>query len=214
MLAALTGAGLSAAAGLNAFIPFVLVGMLDRLTDLLDLPAGLDWISSWWAIGVGMLLLVADVIFDKVPGVDHVSDVLQTAVRPLMGGVMFAAASGAQQIEQSDWWRENPWVGAVIGVALAGTVHAGKALSRPIVNAGTFGLGAPFVSAAEDATSATVSILAILVPVLVVLVLIAIGVALWRILRFRRRRAARRAGPPALSGEGLPSPGVGNPSPP
>lgn len=194
MLAALTGAGLSAAAGLNAFIPFVLVGMLDRFTDLFDLPPGLDWISSWWAIGVGMLLLVADVVLDKVPGVDHVSDALQTAVRPLMGGVMFAAASGAQQIEQSQWWRENPWVGVVIGVALAGTVHAGKALSRPIVNAGTFGFGAPFVSAAEDATSATVSILAILVPVVVVLVLIAVGFALWRILRLRRRRA-RRAEP-------------------
>jgi len=116
VLAALTGAGLSAAAGLNAFIPFVLVGMLDRFTGLLDLPPGLDWISSWWAIGVGMLLLVADVVFDKVPGVDHVSDAIQTAVRPLMGGVMFAAASGAQQIEQSEWWRENPWVGAVVGV--------------------------------------------------------------------------------------------------
>jgi hypothetical protein len=200
MLAALTGAGLSAAAGLNAFIPFVLVGMLDRFTNLLDLPTGLDWISSWWAIGVGMALLVADVVLDKVPGVDHVSDVLQTAVRPLMGGVMFAAASGAQQIEQSDWWRENPWVGAVIGVALAGTVHAGKALSRPIVNAGTFGLGAPFVSAAEDATSATVSIVAILLPILVILVLVAIGIAIWRILAYRKRWRARRTARVASSG--------------
>ena len=194
MLAALTGAGLSAAAGLNAFIPFVLVGMLARFTDLLDLPSGLEWIDSWWAIGAGMLLLVVDVVFDKVPGVDHVSDLLQTAVRPLMGGVMFAAASGAAHLEQSDWWRENPWVGAAIGAVLAGTVHAGKALSRPIVNAGTFGFGAPFVSAAEDATSATVSILAILLPVLIILVLIVIGVVLWRILRARRRFLARRAG--------------------
>jgi len=134
-----------------------------------------------------------------VPGVDHVSDAIQTAVRPLMGGVMFAAASGAQQIEQSEWWRENPWVGAVVGVALAGTVHAGKALSRPIVNAGTLGVGGPFVSAAEDATSATVSVVAILVPVLVVLVLIALGVALWRILAFRRHWRARRAGRPEAS---------------
>lgn len=193
MLAALTGAGLSAAAGLNAFIPFVLVGMLARFTDLLELPDSLAWIQSWWAIGAGMLLLVVDVVFDKVPGVDHVSDAIQTAVRPLMGGVVFAAASGAQQIEQSDWWRENPWVGVVIGIALAGTVHAGKALSRPIVNASTFGLGAPFVSAAEDATSATVSIVAILLPVLVIVVLVAIAVALWRILAFRRRWRARRA---------------------
>ncbi len=94
MLAALTGAGLSAAAGLNAFIPFLLVGMLDRFTALIDLPPGMDWISSWWAIGAAMVLLVADVVLDKVPGVDHVSDVIQTGVRPLMGGVVFAAASG------------------------------------------------------------------------------------------------------------------------
>ncbi len=206
MLAALTGAGLSAAAGLNAFIPFVLVGMLDRFTNLLDLPEDLDWISSWWAIGIGMFLLVVDVVFDKVPGVDHVSDAIQTAVRPLMGGVVFAAASGAQQIEQSGWWRENPWVGAVLGVVLAGTVHAGKALSRPIVNAGTFGLGAPFVSAAEDATSATVSIVAILLPVLVIVVLIALALAIWRILVFRRRWQARRAADVPASGAVVPPP--------
>jgi hypothetical protein len=103
--------------------------MLDRFTTLLDLPPGMDWISSWWAIGIGMALLVADVVLDKVPGVDHVRDLLQTAVRPLMGGVMFAAASGAQQVEQSQWWRDNLWVGAVVGVVLAGTVHAGTVLA-------------------------------------------------------------------------------------
>lgn len=198
MLAALTGAGLSAAAGLNAFIPFLLVGMLDRFTALIDLPPGLDWISSWWAIGVAMLLLVADVVLDKVPGVDHVSDVIQTGVRPLMGGVVFAAASGADQIEQSEWWRDNPWVGAVAGIAVAGTVHAGKALSRPVVNAGSLGVATPFVSAAEDASSAVVSIIAILVPILVVVVLVLIGYALYRVFQFRRswvRRWEARLGP-------------------
>lgn len=197
MLAALAGTGLSAAAGLNAFIPFVLVGMLDRFTTLVELPASMDWISSWWAIGIGMVLLVADVVLDKVPGVDSVSDAIQTAVRPLMGGVMFAAVSGAEQIEQSDWWRDNPWVGAAVGVLVAGTVHAGKALSRPVVNAGTLGLGTPFVSAGEDVASATVSIVAIFAPILVIGVLIAIGYVLYRVFRSRRRRRAEPlAAPP------------------
>lgn len=198
MLAALAGTGLSAAAGLNAFIPFVLVGMLDRFTTLVELPASMDWISSWWAIGIGMLLLVVDVVLDKVPGVDHVSDAIQTAVRPLMGGVMFAAVSGAEQIEQSDWWRDNPWVGAMIGVAVAGVVHAGKALSRPLVNAGTLGLGTPLVSAGEDVSSVTVSVIAILAPILVIGVLLVIGYVLFRIFRFRRRR---RAAQERLAGE-------------
>lgn len=192
MLAALTGAGLSAAAGLNAFIPFLLVGMLARFTDLIELPSSLDWISSWPAIGIAMVLLVVDVTLDKVPGVDHVSDAVQTAVRPLMGGVVFAAVSGAEQVEQSTWWQDNPWAGVVVGVLVAGTVHAGKSLSRPLVNAGTFGLGAPLVSAGEDVTSVTVSIVAILAPVLVVGVLVVIGYVLFRVLRFRRRRRAVR----------------------
>lgn len=194
MLAALAGTGLSAAAGLNAFIPFVLVGMLDRFTTLVELPGSMDWISSWWAIGIGMVLLVVDVVLDKVPGVDSVSDAIQTAVRPLMGGVMFAAVSGAEQIEQSGWWQENPWVGAAIGVAVAGTVHAGKALSRPLVNAGTLGLGGPLVSAGEDVSSVTVSVIAILAPILVIGVLVVIGYVLFRIFRFRSRRRTQREG--------------------
>lgn len=197
MLAALTGAGLSAAAGLNAFIPFLLVGMLDRFTTFLDLPAEMEWISSPWAIGAAMVLLVADLVLDKVPGVDHVSDAVQTGVRPLMGGLMFAATSGAdrfeEQLESTQWWQDNPWVGAVLGIVVAGTVHAGKAMSRPLVNAGTLGLGTPFVSAAEDVSSVAVSLIAVLLPVLVVVVLAVIGYVLYRLVRLRRRRRARAA---------------------
>src|SRR5665811_1217810 len=83
------------------------------------------------------------------------------------GGLIFAASSGAGQIEQSAWWRDHPWVGVVAGIALAGTVHTGKALSRPLVNAGTAGIGAPFVSAAEDLASVGTSLVAIFIPILV-----------------------------------------------
>jgi peptidoglycan/LPS O-acetylase OafA/YrhL len=200
VLVALTGAGLSAAAGLNAFIPFLIVGLLDRFTSLIDLTADMEWISSWWAIGIGAVLLIADVVLDKVPGVDHISDVVQTGIRPVMGGVMFAAASGAEQIEQSQWWRDNPWVGVVIGVVLAGTVHAGKALTRPVVNASTLGVGAPVVSAAEDAGSAAMSVIAVLVPVLVVVGLVLLGYGLYRLYEARRRWAERwgaQPNPPA-----------------
>ena len=59
MFAALTGIGLSAAAGLNAYIPFLVVALLDRFTTVVDLPAGYAWMSSWWAIGIGAVLLAA-----------------------------------------------------------------------------------------------------------------------------------------------------------
>ena len=39
MIAALTGMGLSAAAGLNAYIPFMIVALIARFTDVITLPS-------------------------------------------------------------------------------------------------------------------------------------------------------------------------------
>lgn len=153
MLVALTGIGLSTAAGLNAYIPFLVVALLARFTDVVVLPSGLTWMESWWAIGIGTVLLVADVVLDKVPVVDSVNDAIQTAIRPLSGGIVFAATSAAADLESSTWVQENAWVPFVAGVVLAAIVHAGKATVRPAVNAATFGVGAPVVSTIEDGTS-------------------------------------------------------------
>ena len=92
MLASLTGLGLSAAAGLNAYIPLLLVGVLARFTDVITLPEPYRWIQSGWAIGIVSVLLVAELILDKVAVVDHVNDVLQTVVRPTAGGLAFSAS--------------------------------------------------------------------------------------------------------------------------
>ena len=73
MLAALTGIGLSAAAGLNAYIPFLVVALIARFTDYITLPVGYEWIESSWAIGIGAALLLAEVILDKIPAVDTIS---------------------------------------------------------------------------------------------------------------------------------------------
>lgn len=47
MLAALTGLGLSAAAGLNAYIPLLVVGGMAQFTDKIKLPSEFGWLSSW-----------------------------------------------------------------------------------------------------------------------------------------------------------------------
>ena len=88
MLAALTGAGLSAAAGLNAYIPFLIVALLARFTDVITLPVGMEWMESWWAIGIGAVLLLTELTLDKVPAVDSINDAVQTFIRPTMGGLM------------------------------------------------------------------------------------------------------------------------------
>lgn len=190
MLATLTGLGLSAAAGLNAYIPLLLVGVVARYTDVVTLPPDFAWIENEWVIGVVALLLLAEVVLDKVAVVDHLNDVVQTFVRPAVGGVIFAATAAAQQVDASPWMREHPWVGWLAGVAVAGLVHAGKASARPVVNATTLGVGTPLVSTAEDATSLGMSLIALFAPVLVLVGLLLLVLAM--VLGFRRLRRRRR----------------------
>jgi uncharacterized membrane protein len=192
MIAILTGMGLSTAAGLNAYIPFLLVALVARFTDVINLPPTYSWIESWWAIAIGSLLLLAEVVFDKIPAIDTVNDTIQTFVRPSVGGLIFAATTAAQDLDNSTWMADHPWVGVLLGVVISGLVHTGKMVARPAINAGTLGAGAPVVSTVEDGTSLGLSLVAIFVPVLVILALaIIVGSMFWawrRIQRWRRRR--------------------------
>ncbi len=193
MLAALTGMGLSAAAGLNAYIPFLVVALIARFTDYITLPVGYEWIESSWAIGIGAALLLAEVILDKIPAVDTINDTIQTFIRPSMGGLIFAATTAAAQLDNSTWLKENPWVSVVLGVIISGLVHTGKMAARPVINVGTVGAGAPVVSTVEDIGSLGLSLIALIAPVLVILALALLAwLLIWMWLRVRRWRRTRR----------------------
>ena len=198
MIAALTGMGLSAAAGLNAYIPFLIVALVTKYTDLVVLPASYGWMESWWAIGIGAALLLTEVVVDKVPAVDTVNDAVQSFIRPGMGGLLGAATAGAGRLDESAWMAQNPWVGVVLGVVVAGVVHAGKTTARPVADAATVGMGAPVLSTVEDGASVGLSLIALFVPVLVVVALVVVLAALaWLVARARalRRRPAERRHP-------------------
>ena len=192
MIAALTGAGLSAAAGLNAFIPLVLVGVFARFTTFIDLPENLMWLQEWPTIIIALLLLASELVLDKIPGVDNVNDLIQTAVRPLVGGVIFAASASAAELDAGQFWTDNPMIAGIAGAVIALVVHTGKATSRPAVNASTGGTGAPLASFAEDATSVALSLLAIFAPILVAVVIFGLGVAFYYIITSGRRRRRNR----------------------
>ena len=146
MIAALTGMGLSAAAGLNAYIPFMIVALLARFTDIITLPASFAWIESWWAIGIGAILLLSEFVLDKIPAIDTINDTIATFIRPSMGGLIFAATNAAENLDNSAWMQQHQWVGIVLGIVVSGLVHSGKMAARPAINAGTLGAGAPVVS--------------------------------------------------------------------
>jgi Domain of unknown function (DUF4126) len=192
VLAALTGMGLSAAAGLNAYIPFLVVALVARFTDYITLPVGYEWIESNWAIGIGSALLLAEVILDKIPAVDTINDTIQTFIRPSMGGLIFAASTAASELDNSAWMEENAWVSVVLGVIISGLVHTGKMAARPVINAGTVGAGAPVVSTIEDGTSFGLTIIALVAPLLVIVALALLAwLLIWMWLRVRRWRRTR-----------------------
>ena len=193
MIALLTGTGLSAAAGLNAYIPFLIVALVARFTDYITLPPPYAWIESWWAIGIGSVLLLTEVVLDKIPAVDTVNDAVQTFIRPSMGGLIFAATSAAEEVDKSVWMQQNPWVGVVLGIVVSGLVHTGKVAARPAINVGTAGMGAPVVSTVEDGASVGLSLAALFAPVIALLALVLLAWFLIRAwLRVRRRRRARQ----------------------
>ncbi|ADL48622.1 DUF4126 domain-containing protein [Micromonospora aurantiaca] len=193
MLEVLTGSGLAASAGLNAYIPLLLMGLLSRYTDLVELPSGWQWLGNGWVVLILAVLLAVEVVADKVPVVDHVNDVVQTVVRPTAGGLAFGAGAGSETVTVSDpdtFFSTHQWVPVVVGVLIALGVHLLKAAARPVINATTAGVGAPVASTAEDATSVVMSVVALLLPVLVLVFLVALVFFVpWL---FRRRRERRR----------------------
>jgi hypothetical protein len=196
MLEALTGLGLASAAGLNAYIPMLAMGLLSRFTDLLSVPAGWAWLENEWVMVILGVLLVIDMVADKIPAVDSVNDIIQTVVRPASGGIVFGSGSASETVAITDpeaFVSSGEWVPIVSGVVIALLVHLAKAAIRPIANAATFGLAAPVLSTVEDGASIVLVVLAIVIPVLVVIALVVLTVL--AIVFVRRRRRARATSP-------------------
>lgn len=203
MFATLTGLGLSSAAGLNAYVPLLLVGLIARYTELLPLGAAWTWLEHPLTLIILVVLLVVEFAADKFPALDSVNDVVQTLVRPTSGGITFGAGASTVQWTEITGQASGAvadaggpsWGPVVAGVLIALAFHLVKALARPVLNAMSLGLAAPVVSFAEDVVSFLTSLLAILLPVLILIVfpfMVLAGV--WVVRRRRRLRAERRAG--------------------
>lgn len=182
----LSGFGLAGAAGLNAYIPLLILGIANRL-GYADLNAPYDVLGGNVGLGVLIVLLAVEVLADKVPGVDHVNDIINTVIRPAAGGVLFLSSNGAGAI--------NPVLAGLLGLLVAGGVHATKATARPLVTATTGGIGNPVVSVIEDVISVVGALLAIFAPFFVAIFLLVLIIAIVYI--WRRRRARR-----AIAGSG------------
>lgn len=177
-----TAFGLSASAGLNAYIPLLLVGLIARYTNLMQLSAPWDTLANPWIILMLCILVIIEMLADKVPAVNHINDVIQSLIRPAAGAVAFAASSNVVT-------DVSPVLAMACGLLVAGTVHVAKAgVLRPVVTATTGGAGNVPVSIAEDIVSTVLSILAIVLPILVgtLLIVLAAFIVYWLYRRANR----------------------------
>ena len=127
--------GLSASAGLNAYIPLLVISLTARFTDLIHLSEPWDALTSWWIIGLLFVLSLIEFFADKFPAVNHANDVIQTFVRPVAGAIVFAASANVIT-------EVHPVLALGAGVLVSGTVHAVKAAAvRPAVTVSTGGVG-------------------------------------------------------------------------
>jgi uncharacterized protein DUF4126 len=178
-----TSFGLSSSAGLNAYLPRLIVSLVSRFTNLIRLNDPFDALESWWTIGVLVVLATIEILADKIPVVDSINDVIQTFIRPVAGAVLFAANTNAIA-------DVHPVLAMACGLLIAGTVHVVKSAARPVVTAATAGTGNTVVSTAEDVLSALTAFLAILLPALLAIVLlIATAIIGWWLWKRHQRHA-------------------------
>lgn len=176
LLSILSAFGLSTAAGLNAYIPLLTVGLLARYTDLIHLNAPYDVVEHPVFLLVVAVLTLLDFIGDKIPAVDHALHLAGMIISPAAGAIVFLAAN-------SSTGAVDPVLAAICGILAAGATHVGRSAVRPVATATTGGVANPVVSAIEDLISLLVSILAVLAPILAIITLALFAIVVVRFIR-------------------------------
>lgn len=152
-------------------MPLLVVALAARFTNLIELREPFDLLTNGWVIAALAILLIIETFADKVPAIDTANDILQTAVRPTAGAILFAAQSNAIG-------DIHPVLALILGLIVAGGVHLGKASFRPAVTAVTGGTLNPVVSFAEDGVALLVTLVSITIPLLLLVVVILLVLAL------------------------------------
>jgi hypothetical protein len=169
----------SFAAGLNVYATVATLGLLAH-AGLLDLPAGLHVISSWWVIVASGALFAVEFVADKIPVFDLFWNALHTFVRvPVAALIAYGATSQLSA--------EKQLLAALAGGAIALAAHGGKTAARVAVTPSPEPVSNFALSATEDTLAVFLTWLATQHPiaagVIVAAFLAAIAVVMRRVLR-------------------------------
>ena len=177
--------GASWVSGINLYAAVATLGLLGRFSHL-QLPGELEVLTSWWVIGVAVVLYVIEFVADKVPYVDSTWDVIHTFIRIPAGAVLAASAFG-------DFDRSVQVIALLLGGGLALSSHGTKAATRAMLNASPEPVSNWVASIAEDILAVLSIIASVFVPVLIFVIVgagLVISFLVFRkILRFFRQVA-------------------------
>lgn len=183
MTAILTGLGLSASAGLNAWAVLLLFNGLYLLQPLEFPGTTAPLLASHFALTAALVLFLAEFVADKIPIVDHLWNLLQTVLRPVVGAMLTLAAVPETSTV--------PQIGlAFAGAAATLATHVVKSTTRLTSTAATRGFAQLAVSLAEDAFAVALGALVFFVPWFTALLIGALAL----LLILERRRVVRALG--------------------
>lgn len=177
MTGILAGLGLAAAAGLNAWLILLLFNGLYLLLPLEFPGPAAPWLASHGVLTAALILFLMEFVADKIPIVDHLWNVAQTLLRPVVGALLVLSCVS----ESSDLGR--------VGFGLAGAAatlatHLAKSTTRLTSTAATRGFAQIVLSLAEDVVAMALAALMFFVPWFTIIFL----AALLLLLAAQRRR--------------------------
>ncbi len=183
-------AALGWASGLRLYAVLFLTGAAGFL-GWVELPKGLQLLQHPAMLGASGLMFAVEFFADKIPGVDSVSDLLQTVVRIPAGAALAGAVFGADHATLAA-------VAALLGGTLAATSHVSKATTRAAANTSPEPFSNLGLSLAGDAAVPAMLWLAWAQPaVFAVVLVLALGVMLtltWVFAKFLRALLRRVLG--------------------
>ncbi len=185
-----TSAGLALSSGINAYFPLLSFALYAHFMNPRSLNPQFAFMTQGWFIALLIILTLADVFADKIPGVDHIWDAIHTVIRPVAGALVTL-------VSQSHTTGIEVPLLLVGGAVLAGMTHTTKATVRVASTTCTAGFLNIFLSIGEDVLMVIGSLLALFAPyVMLVVVIVAVIVfllSLRRIIKLFNRRKQRKA---------------------
>lgn len=176
-------AGVAYAAGLNLYATVGIIGFAARLNWIGPLPGSLNALSSWWVIGIALVLMTIEFLASLMPAVASIWDTLHSLIRPPAAAALAAATA----------WHGDPafvLIAALVGGGLAVTTHTTKLGLRYAIDASPEPITNGITSIAELGLVGTIAItiwqypfLTLTFALIVLALLIALVRLIWRTLR-------------------------------